>query len=277
MEHAPLRQSRASRVGFYLTSGALAVLFLYPIVWAAWASLRGRPGSGQSSGFGFGNYRKFADFGEGLSTFAYNSVAITVMSVAFTLVVSTLGGYAFGRFDFPGKNALFLATLAILMVPVSAILVPLFEFLGWLGLSNSLLGVSLALTMFQLPFATFLMRTSFEAVPRELEEAAICDGASSFTTLLRVMLPAVRPGLITVGLFAFLASWNDFITPLILLPDASKHPLPVATFNSATQQFGTIDFGALQAGVMVMAIPSVILFVILQRHYVAGFTTGALR
>jgi multiple sugar transport system permease protein len=265
------------RIGFYGTNAFLALVFLYPIAWAAWASLRGRSGSGQASGFGFGNYTKFADFGEGLSTFAYNSAAITVMSVGFTLLVSTLGGYAFGRFDFPGKNALFLATLAILMVPVAAILVPLFEFLSWIGLSNSLLGVSLALTMFQLPFATFMMRTSFEAIPRELEEAAIVDGASSYTTLLRVMLPAVRPGLITVGLFAFLASWNDFITPLILLPSASKHPLPVATFNSATQQFGAIDYGALQAGVMVMAIPSVILFVILQRHYVAGFMTGAIK
>lgn len=272
-----MRPSRLGRIGFYVTAGALTILFLFPIVWAAWASFRGRPGSGQAVGFGLGNYRKFADFGEGLSSFLSNSVWISLMTVTFTLVVSTLGGYAFGRFEFPGRNALFLATLAILMVPVAALLVPLFELLSWLNLSNSLLGVSLALTMFQLPFAVFMMRTSFEAVPRELEEAAIVDGASTVTTLWRVMLPAVRPGLITVGLFAFLASWNDFITPLILLPDSSKHPLPVATFNSATQQFGTIDFGALQAGVMVMAIPSLLLFVVLQRHYVAGFATGAIK
>lgn len=272
-----MRPSLLGRTGFYTTNAALTILFLFPIVWAGWASLRGRPGSGQASGFGFGNYTKFADFGEGLSTFTYNSVAIAVMCVAFTLVVSTLGGYAFGRFDFPGKNALFLATLAILMVPVAAILVPLFVLLGWIGLSNSLLGVALVLTMFQLPFAVFMMRIAFEAIPDEIEEAAIVDGASSFTALVRVLLPAVRPGLITVGLFAFLASWNDFITPLILLPDGSKHPLPVATFNSATQQFGVIDFGALQAGVMIMAIPSLILFVVLQRHYVAGFMTGAVK
>ena len=265
------------RIAFYGVGAVLTLFFLFPLLWAAWASLRGRAGTGQASGFGFGNYTKFADYGAGLSTFLYNSAAITVMSVVFTLVVSTLGGYAFGRFDFPGKNVLFLATLAILMVPVATLLVPLYELLGWLNLSNRLLGVSLALTMFQLPFATFMMRNSFEAVPRELEEAALIDGASSFAVLRRVMLPAVRPGLITVGLFAFLASWNDFITPLILLPDSSKHPLPVATFNSATQQFGTIDFGALQAGVMIMAIPSLILFVVLQRQYVAGFMTGAVK
>ena len=272
-----MRTSIARRAGFYTTCAVLTVLFLLPLAWAGWASLRGRPGSGQASGFGFGNYTKFAHFGEGLARFAYNSTAITVMSVTFTLVVSTLGGYAFGRFDFPGKNVLFLATLAILMVPVATILVPLYELLDWIRLSNSLLGVSLTLTMFQLPFAIFMMRNSFEAVPRELEEAAIIDGASSFATLVRVMLPAVRPGLITVGLFAFLASWNDFITPLILLPDSSKHPLPVATFNSATQQFGTIDYGALQAGVMIMAVPSLLLFIVLQRQYVAGFTTGAVK
>ena len=149
--------------------------------------------------------------------------------------------------------------------------------LGHLGLQNSLVGLSLVLIMFQLPFAIFMMRNSFEAIPRELEEAALVDGCTTFSALRRILLRAVRPGLITVGLFAFLASWNDFFAPLILLSDGDKFTLPVAVVAMRERSFGAIDYGALEAGVMVMALPCVILFLVLQRHYVQGFTTGALR
>ena len=126
--------------------------------------------------------------------------------------------------------------------------------------------------MFQLPFATFMMRNSFEAVPRELEEAALVDGCGTFGALFRVLLRAVRPGLITVGLFAFLASWNDFFAPLILLNDGSKFTLPVAVASITSGTFS----GVLESGVMVMAIPCLILFLVLQRYYMRGFVYGAL-
>jgi multiple sugar transport system permease protein len=197
--------------------------------------------------------------------------------VFFTVSVSTLGGYAFARFSFPGKNILFLIVLAILMVPYATLLIPLFVLLRQLDLDNTLVGLSLVLAVYQLPFATFMMRVSFEAVPTELEEAALVDGANSLDVLRRIMLPAVIPGLITVVLFAFLASWNDFFAPLILLSDGSKFTLPVAVVAMRERSFGAIDYGALEAGVMVMAVPCVILFLVLQRHYVQGFTSGAIR
>lgn len=108
---------------------------------------------------------------------------------------------------------LFLLVLAILMVPYATLLIPLYVILNAVGLQNSLVGVALVLTMFQLPFSMFMMRISFESVPRELDEAALVDGCTSFSALRRVLLPAVKPGLITVGLFAFLTAWNDFIAP----------------------------------------------------------------
>ena len=140
--------------------------------------------------------------------------------------------------------------------------------LGWLGLQDSLLGLSLVLIMFQLPFSIFMMRNSFEAVPRELEESALVDGCNSFGALRRVMLPAVRPGLITVGLFAFLASWNEFFAPLILLSSTDKFTLPLAVVNMRNASIGAIDYAALEAGVMFMAVPCLILFLFLQRSYV---------
>ena len=270
--------SRAARsAGFNLTGAALAVLFLFPLVWSGWSSVKGQPGSAQSSGFGFGNYRYLASYGEGVVTYLVNSTAVTAMTVAGTLLVSTLGGYGFARFSFPGKNLLFLATLAILMVPYATILIPLYVLLDRLGLQNSLVGLSLVFIMFQLPFALFMMRNSFEAVPRELEEAALVDGCSTFTALRRVLLRAVRPGLVTVALFAFLASWNDFFAPLILISDASKFTMPVAVYSMQQRSFGAIDYGALEAGVVVMALPCLLAFLLLQRHYVRGFMTGALR
>ena len=131
--------------------------------------------------------------------------------------------------------------------------------------------------MFQLPFATFMMRNSFEAVPRELDEAAMVDGCTSFGALWRVLLPAVKPGLITVGLFAFLASWNDFFAPLILLTDSRLQTLPLAVANLRGQVQGVVDYGATEAGVVVLALPCLVLFLILQRHYVRGFMSGAFK
>jgi multiple sugar transport system permease protein len=268
---------RGGSTAFYTSGVVLSVLFAFPLLWGAYSSVKGQPGSSQETGFGFDNYAAMAHFGEGVWTYLGNSAAVSAMTVVGTLVVSCLGGYGFARFRFPGKNLLFLATLAILMVPYATILIPLYVVLGHLGLQNSLVGLSLVLIMFQLPFALFMMRNSFEAIPRELEEAALVDGCTTFSALRRVLLHAVRPGLITVGLFAFLASWNDFFAPLILLSDGSKFTLPVAVVSMQERTFGAIDYGALEAGVMVMSIPSAALFLVLQRHYVQGFMSGAVR
>jgi multiple sugar transport system permease protein len=266
-----------ARTGYYTTMSALAILFLFPLVWAGWASVKPTPGSGQSSGYGLGNFHKLASYGKGLPTYLLNSVLVAAMTVLGTLVVATLAGYAFARFRFPGRNLLFLATLAILMVPYPTLLIPLYVLLGWLGLQNSLVGLAVVLMMFQLPFAAFIMRNSFEAVPRELDEAAMVDGCTSFTALTHILLPAVRPGLVTVGLFAFLAAWSDFVVPLILISSPDKFPLPVAVVNMQQQVFGSIDYAALESGVVVLALPCVVLFLILQRGYVRGFMSGSLR
>ena len=260
-----------------ITGLALAVLFLFPLVWGGWSSVKGQAGSSQATGFGFANYAAMARYGEGVGTYLLNTAVVALLTVVGTLVVSTLGGYAFARFRFPGKNLLFLTTLAILMVPYATILIPLYVVLGKIGLQNSLIGLSLVLIMFQLPFSVFMMRNAFESLPRELEEAALVDGCGTFAALVRILIHGVRPALITVGLFAFLASWNDFFAPLILLSDGDKFTLPVAVVSIREQSFGVVDYGALEAGVMVMAIPCVALFLVLQRHYVRGFTTGALR
>jgi multiple sugar transport system permease protein len=221
-----------TRLGFYPLMAVLAALFLFPLVWSGWSSVR-TPG-----GFSLENYDRLVSYGQGIGTYGRNSIVVSVLTVVGTLVVATLGGYAFSRFRFPGRNLLFVLTLAILMVPYPTILIPLYVLLGWLDLQDSLIGLSIVLIMFQLPFAVFMMRNSFDAVPRTLDEAAMIDGCGTFGALRRVLLPAVRPGLITVGLLAFLASWNEFFAALILLSSADNFTLPVAVANLRLATFG---------------------------------------
>ena len=265
-----------ARTPFYVVTIGLAIIFMYPLLWSAWNSVAPQPGTNQVDGYGFGNYLTLLNYQEGLPTYLWNSTVISLLTVLFTMIVATLGGYAFARFKFPGKDVLFLLTLSILMVPYATLLIPFVVWLKTLGLQNSLVGVALVLAMFQLPFATFMMRISFEAIPKEIEESAYVDGCSSFSALRRVLLHAVKPGLITIGLFAFLAAWNDFMVPLYLV-QGDKSPLPLALVAMRQQVMGVIDYGSTQAGVVVLAVPAVILFVALQRHYVAGFMSGALK
>jgi multiple sugar transport system permease protein len=271
------------RMPYYVLTAALAMLFLAPLAWAGFISVAPYRSTRQNEGFGLGNYQTLAEgFGgpdapPSLADFILNSVVISGLTVVFTLVLSILGGYAFARFQFPGKNILFLMVLAIIMVPYASLLIPLYVLLNAVNLDNTLVGVSLVVTVFQLPFSIFMMRIAFEAIPQELEESALVDGCNSFGALVRVLLPSALPGVITVGLFSFLAAWNDFIAPLIILNDPMRYPLPLAVANLRQETMGAVDYGVTQAGVVVLAVPCILLFLALQRFYVRGFMSGALK
>ena len=274
---------RILRMPYYVLTGGIAILFVLPLIWSTVSSVAPFPATAQTDGWGFGNFVKLAqgfggpDVPPYLSDFVINSLVISGVTVVLTLVLSILGGYAFARFQFRGKNILFLLVLSILMVPFASLLIPMYVLLNAIGLNNSLLGVSLVLTVFQLPFSIFMMRIAFEAIPQELEESALVDGCTSFGALRRVLLPAATPGVVTVALFAFLAAWNDFIAPLMILNDTSKYPLPLAVANLRQETMGAVDYGITQAGVTVLAVPCIILFLLLQRFYVMGFMSGALK
>ncbi|CAL9642711.1 Diacetylchitobiose uptake system permease protein DasC [Streptomyces sp. enrichment culture] len=258
-------------VVYYTATTALAILFTLPLVFLLGQSFHG------PDGFGLDNYREVVHYGEGLGAYAGNTFRLAALTVAFTVVISAMGGYAFARLPFRGRNVLFLATLAILMVPYASLLLPLYILLGWLGLQNTIVGVALVMTTLQLPFSLFMMRNAFSALPREIEEAAMVDGCGFGRTFFRVLLPGVLPGTVTVALYAFLAGWNEFIGPLIFLSDGAKATLPVALVAQRSGTLGQIDFGALQAGVIIAALPCGLLFLLLQRYYVKGFSSGALK
>jgi multiple sugar transport system permease protein len=249
----------------------LVVFFIGPMLWVAFGSIRD---GDRISGT---NYHRLVTYGAGLWTYLANTGVVVLITVVGSVAISILAGYAFARIKFPGSNVLFVGILAILMVPHTSLLIPLYIWLARIGLGNSLVGVALVMVMYQMPFSVFMMRNSFAGVPRELEEAALIDGCRPFGALIRVVLPAVAPGLVTVALFAFLASWNEFVTPLILLNDGHRYTLPLALVNLVQGDWGSVDFGALQAGVVISAAPCVLLFFLLQRAFVSGFTNGAVK
>jgi multiple sugar transport system permease protein len=160
------RRRVIGRTSYYVFAGALAILFLIPLVWTVVASVSPDGATQQKVGYGFGNYRTLIDYDAGLPRYLSNSSIVAVLTVVFTLILSILGGYAFGRFRFFGRDVLFLLILAILMVPYATLLVPLWQLFGDIGLRNSLVGLAIVMTLYQLPFAMFMMRISFEAVPR---------------------------------------------------------------------------------------------------------------
>lgn len=258
----------------------LAALFAFPIVWTTIGAFK--PGSEANaappvwwpSEFTLDNFAGLDSSGSSLFGYVLNSVAVTSMTVAITTISAVLGGYAFARFRFAGKKILFAAAIGILLVPYPALLVSLFQVMIWLQLTNSLFGLALIYSTFQLPFAIYMMRNSFESIPEEIYEAAELDGLSKTATLSRVSLPLVAPGVVTVGLFAFLAGWNEFIAALVLLNNNPNFTLPVALVNARSGPLNTIDWGVLQAGITVTMFPCVVLFIILQRYYVAGLVAG---
>jgi len=230
-----------------------------------------------TNGFSLDAYRGLDSFGSGVWQHTLNSAAVAISTALLTVVVSLLAGYGFSRYRFMFKNALFVLIIATLMIPFQSILTPLFIILARLGLNNSLIGLTLVYVTLQLPFSVFMMRNAFDAVPKEIEEAARIDGARDIRLLIRVLLPLVLPGIVTVAIFAFLNSWNEFLAALVLLSDNSKFTLPILISAVRAGRLGAIDWGAVQAGVTVMSLPCLFVFLLLQRYYMRGLMAGAVK
>jgi multiple sugar transport system permease protein len=193
------------------------------------------------------------------------------------LILAALAGFGLARFAIPYKEFFFLLLICGMMIPYQTLLTPLYIMFSKLGIQNTRIGLAIVHTAIQLPFSVFLMRHSFEAVPRELEEAAVIDGCNSLQLLLRIFLPSVVPGIVTVALFAFLTSWNEFIGALIFMNKETMFTLPIMLVGSRTGYYGSTDWGILQAGVMISIIPCVPVYLLLQKYYVSGLMTGAVK
>ena len=280
------KKSRVIRgqAAYHGTGIAIAIFFLAPFVITLLASLRHGTEARlpplppwPTNGISFDSYRSLDSFGAGIWQHTLNSLIVSVATVVLTVVISLLAGYGFSRYRFPMKNVFFILIIATLMIPFQSILTPLFIILAKLGLNNSLFGLTLVYVTLQLPFSVFMMRNAFDAVPKEIEEAARIDGAHDLKMLVLVLLPLVLPGVATVAIFAFLNAWNEFLAALVLLSSNEKYTLPVLMMAVRAGRLGAINWGAVQAGVAVMTIPCLIVFLLLQRYYMRGLMAGAVK
>lgn len=212
-------------------------------------------------------------FESNIPRYFLNSVVISLGSTFLAMVLAIFASYGFARFDFKGKPLLQSFVLVGQLLPTAAIIVPLFVTLRVLGLVNTYWGLILVYMIITLPLSVWMLTSYFRAIPVELEEAAIIDGASRLGVLFRITLPLSIPGLISVLVYAFVTTWNEFIFALVFATDSSVKTLPIGLAEFSTE-FNT-DWGAVMAASVVMTLPIAILFLSMQRLFVGGMTAGA--
>jgi len=218
---------------------------------------------------------QLADRG-GFVTFFANSVIVSTLATLLSIAVSVLAGYAFSRFRFPAKRALLILILASQMFPLVLILVAIYVLFRQLHLLDTYLGLVLAFTSFSLPFCIWMMRGFFDTVPRELEQAAMVDGATRLQALVRVILPLIGPGVIAVGLFSFLNAWNNLLFALSLTSSQDMRTIPPGFLLTYVGEFQYAWSDAMAGSVMV-SLPMVMVFIFLQRYLIGGMTAGAVK
>jgi multiple sugar transport system permease protein len=208
------------------------------------------------------------------ATYFFNSTLIAVVVTLANLLFCSMAGYALAPMEFAGRKTLMGLVLATLMVPSSVTLVPLFVLMSKLNLVNSYASVILPFAAGA--FGVFLMRQFMLGLPRDLLDQARVDGAGEWRIFWQIVLPLVKPALATLGIFQFLASWNNFLWPLVVLTDESKYTLPVALATFAIGQ-NKADYGLLMAGAVALVAPVIVVFLLLQRHFTQSIAMTGLK
>ena len=280
------RQQRfyINRTLFYLLLAVIFVYIVFPFYWAFRSSITpaselfATPVSYFPKTPTLAHYQQvFSDtrFLQALANSTIVAASVTILS----LVVAVLGSYALGRFKFRGRLPVMYLILSMTMFPQIAILGALFARISEFGLYNTLYALILTYLVFTLPFTVWVLTSFFQAMPRDLEEAAYVDGANAFQTLYLVMLPLIAPGLVTTGLLAFIGAWNEFLFALSFTQTPDKYTVPIALFNFTTTTGGgfEIPWGPIMAATIVVTVPLIVLTLVLQRRILAGLTAGAVK
>jgi len=224
------------------------------------------------------NFREVLSSGE-FQRALLNSTIVAGSVTLMALAIGALAGYALGRFRFRGRSATLYLMLSMTTFPQIAILGALYTMINRFGLFNSLGALIFSYMIFTLPFTVWVLTSFMRALPRDLEEAAYVDGASPLQTFYRVMLPLVAPGLVTAGLLAFIAAWNEFLYALSFTQTTDKHTVPVAitTFTGKSGSTFQIPWGQIMAATVVVTLPLIVATLVLQRRNLAGLTAGAVK
>ncbi|WP_420415549.1 carbohydrate ABC transporter permease [Roseibium sp.] len=220
------------------------------------------------------NFRAVIFYSDFMAYFQ-NSVIVSLGTAALTTVIASAAGYAFSRFDFRGKRLIIVVMLITQMFPLLMIIAPIYKIIAALGLLNTLTSLIVVYTAFNVPFATFLMQSFFDGIPKDLEEAAMIDGCTRFQALRKVIFPLTLPGLAATLGFIFTAAWSELLFALMLINsnDTMTFPVGLLTFVSKF----SVDWGQMMAAGVLALIPSSLFFIFIQRYLVQGLTSGAVK
>jgi arabinosaccharide transport system permease protein len=259
----------------------MAMITLTPFISIFLASLRPgqeimRQGIGlniDTSIMSFKNYSFLFSDETQYFTWFKNSIIITVVQTALTLIVSAFVGYGFAMYEFKFKNLLFMCVLIIMMIPMEIIMLPLFQLIIKLGLIDSMWGVILPFVAGPLPI--FFFRQYLSGMPKDFLDAARVDGCSEYGIFARIIFPLMKPAFAAMGIFVGMNSWNNFLWPMIVLNSKEKLTLPIG-LNALITPYGN-NYDVLIAGAVFSVIPIVILFLLFQKYFIAGMTAGGVK
>lgn len=274
--------SLPKKIGMYLMLTVIALIFMFPLIWMVVSSFKDDamifsditslkafiPAFKEDVFF---NYKEVMNRLP-LVQAMLNSFSYIIVIIALGLVVNSMAGYAFARLRFPKKNLIFSIILGVMIIPAQTVMLPQFSIIYKMGLSNSYL--ALILPAIASPMYIFLFRQNFMGIPESIEEAAKLDGASAFRTFFQLIMPLAKPVYATVAILVFIAYWNDFVWPVMVISDSSKQTIQMALSSLFSIQ--PVNYGNVMAGLTIVTIPVLIIFLSLQKYYVAGIaSTGA--
>lgn len=256
----------------------LALIVIYPLFWAVINSLKTNTELFTDSvalpkKLLFSNYTQAWE--QGLSQYFFNSIYVSFISIAMTLVLGSLAAYSFARFQFKGKNKLFLIIVGALMLAPEVALIPLFKILQIIDLYNTRWAMIVPYIAFRVPFAVFLIRSYIVSIPNDMEEAAYIDGCNSFQVFLKVILPVSMPIIATAAIMTAVSVWNEFSFALVFVENKAITTIPVGlmAFRDALATNWTV----LIAGIVMSSIPMIVLFLLLQKYFIRGLTDGGVK
>ncbi len=270
----------AQRTFFDSVAVLILVVMLFPIYWMVSTALKPGKEILSLTPVWFPSHATFDNFRDAMSQPFFwndvvNSLTVVLSVVAISIALAFLAAAAVARFGFRGRTAFIVMVIAVQMVPLNALVIPVYLLLDNVGQVDSLLGVIAYYLAIVLPFMVWTLRGFVANVPVDLEEAAMVDGASRVGAFLRIVFPLVAPGLVATAIFGFIQAWNEYIIAYVLLSSNSKQTLTI-WLASFTTQHGT-DWGGLMAGATLTALPVVVFFLLVQRHVVGGLTAGAVK
>jgi len=268
---------RSSQIGKWLYYGIIFLFFFGPISWLVLASINADPSSAWEvpQEATLSNYVQLVTESE-IVLWLRNSFILAIGTTVLTVVLATLAAYPLSRVPFQGK-AVFMYTLLLARVmPITAVIIPIFSMSVQLQLVNTFHGAILILSAMQLPISLWIMKGFVDGIPIDLEEAAWLDGCNRVNGLVRIVFPLMGPGVAVTGLFAFLAAWGDFLIPLVILRSPDTFPIAMGLYRAFGNQ-GAVDFGFLTALAVVYSAPSILLYIVARQYLVKGMTAGSVK